>query len=412
MSYDSNIPAPQGAIKLSEVAVDRSQLEIDLLPGDSGIVALEQLRLIGVDALMRANYILHSDGQMLWDGSNLAFNADPALPTNMFFKILQTSGQAINRTFTLQMVGTTVANTTTAFKTIALSDGDLLYLEIDRETLLNTTSPTITVNNAVGGSSLTSGMTLKKISILGTPSIGIPALLSPKADTTLPNPMPTTMFIPLALCHHWTDSALTPYSDLLWIPHGIRWPALTTSTCGAVIVKGLEIYPSVFVHNLNDFQVALTDPTGVSVTGGIICIATPFTINQSITIPTGVTILGRGKYDGVGNQSTLSFITTGTLILSDHCRVKDLLITCVSNFGAVSTESAILFNGNRCIVDGCSFKFANTAGKAIGVKVAASDCKVMDSRFETVASGAYTANRYGISYASGNNNYDIDCEYT
>ena len=402
MAYDSNIPAPQGAIKLSEIAVDRSQLEIDLLPGDSGIVALEQLRLVAVDALMRANYILHSDGQMNWDGSNLIFNADPLLPTNLLFKLLQTSGQDVNRTVTLKMAGAS-STTTTAFQTIALADGDLLYLEIDRETLLNNANPTITVNNAVGGSSTATGMTLRKVNIS---SSGMPALVSPKAGTTLPNPMPTTMFIPLALCHYWVDSNSVPYHDLLWIPHGIRWPSQTLSTVGAIVVKGIEIYPSAFVHSLTDFQTALTS---LATTGGIICIASPFTINQSVSVPSGVTILGRGKYDGAGNQSTLTFTTTGTLILSDHCRVKDLRVACASNFGAVSQENAILFNGDRCIVDGVTFTFANVAGKAVGIKVAANNCKTQDSRFEGVASSAV---RVGISYASGNNNYDIDCEYT
>ena len=396
MTYDGNVPAPQGAVKLSEIVVDRDQAVIDVQSGDSSIVLVEQLRGVITDLLMRNNYMLHSEGIIDWDSAgNLAFN-DTGVLNNIIFTVLQTPARTA-RNVNLVMQATLGANDATHFNTIALANDELLYIEIDRSLLLANQTGTITLANAVGGGSLVSGQTVRKISLAS----GIPALFSPKVGT------PTTLFIPLCWRHDWGGTN----KDLLWIPHGIRWPQNTQSTLGAIIVRGLEIYPSAFVTTKAELKNAFTYIVGL--TGGIVCVSQSFAVDEVISIPAGVTLLGRTSLDSTANLSMLTMTSTGGFTMGARARVKDLFFNCQSGFGQTTDRVVLTASGGRGVIDNCAFTFANTATAgtygAIGVQFASNFNRVLGCKFNSVAALAY---RLGVQYQSGAYNSDIECEYT
>ena len=410
MSYDQNIPAPQGAVKLSEIAVDRIQPVININPGDSSIVMAEQLRAVLTDALMKESYFLHSNGIIDWlvdlgGVGTLVFN-DSHNVNDIVFTILQTPDNVIPTSFNLVLHGTDGTENSSNFKSLTLVDDDLLYIEIDRALLL-AGGNTVAISNGVNYAG-TIGQRLVKVNL----SNGLPQLHSPVYDSLAPGAMPTTLFIPLCWRHG-------PSNDLLWIPHGILWPQNTDSTLGAIITRGLEIYPSAFVKNLIDFQMALAQ---FGSTGGIICVIQPFALDTNYSIPSGITLLGRSSFDGTtGVPGSLNPLNTSSiivgpgkgLILLTGARVKDLNFLGTEHFGQYADESMIEINGGYGIIENCSFTFQNTSRTgpygAIGVNINSSYNKVVNCKFNDVISPDY---HNGVFYGSGDHNYDLECQYS
>ncbi len=247
MAYDSNIPNMQGAIKASEIAIDRPQDIIKTVTGDSGIVATEQIiRALG-GSLRRINYILFSDNVITWDGSNIKFGTLTnnskitfrLLQTEDFINQYPTSGAGFVPPTTIDLVlqGSNSSDSPTAFNTVPLAPNTVLYLELDRNTILNSsgTSGIVTIQNAISGGSIVPGTTART-ALMGAAS-GMPHLTSQISGNT------QTFYIPIAMHHQWTDG-VTTYDDLLWIPHGIRWVKNTQSTLGATITsQGVGLVP-------------------------------------------------------------------------------------------------------------------------------------------------------------------------
>lgn len=419
-NYDDPKNLPQGSPKISEVFTDRALDIIETSIGESGIKVYEQLlRVIG-DALQRTNYLLYSAGQVTWDGANLWFTntgSSGGTAANILFRFLQTEDIHENgidpitgkdnvpspRTITLTLTGNAAAPSTTEFQSIPMLSGDVLYLELDRNTLLSS-SGNIVVTNAVNGGSGSTGATLRKVNI----STGLPALTS---DYTQPlGSQSNTLIIPLATRIDSTVGATT-YHDLWWIPHGIRWPLGITSTVGAVIVDGMEAYASLIVPRQYSLANALTL---LAPTGGIILLDTSITIPSStnLTIPSGVTILGRSMLDpSQPGATTITLGSNSSLVMSDRTKLFMIGIITDTSSGVLSNYQAVQMTGGSEIRD-CNFQ-VNTAsnvtyhGSAIGVT--GSQNRIYNCRFTNLGSATY---RVGIEYISGSNNADIDSQFT
>lgn len=343
MAYDSQIPLPQGATKVSEIFTDRAQPILSTRVGESGITVLEQLVSMNADAMRRQSYLLNSSGNITWTGTSIFFNAD-AQANNAVLKLLQTDDPTY-RTVNLILQGTTGANDATHFNNIAMANGDLLYLEIDWaviQPLLAGAAGNIILNNAVGGGSVTTGYTVRKIN-LSSNTVGMPQLnkvLFGAAGST-------TFFIPLAWRNDVTVG-LNTFENVYWIPHGIRWPQGVSSQLGAVIVQGFDTYPEYFITSQADLLSAITILSGGE--GGVLLVTQPFSITQSIAMPDNVLLLGRSP-----NKNFINFTTGGSLVLGNFVQLKDLGFSCAGNFGTTSTEYMVQPSGNNSMISNCSF---------------------------------------------------------
>jgi hypothetical protein len=226
----------------------------------------------------------------------------------------------------------------------------------------------------------------------------------PALSTQLSGPT-TTFYVPLAMRIDWTDG-INSYQDLWWIPHGIRWPENTLSTLGAVIVSGLEVYPSVFVDDELQLMQAVTDLTP---TGGVICVESNITIDTAITIPDGVTLLSRSETAQNTNPAILTFVPGGSLIMGNNSRLFDLYLVGSSTFGVSSNASMVQAANDKCEIRNCMFNFGNASGLARGVLVTGTNNRIYNCKFLNCSADSW---RTGIEYNAGSNNVDIDSEFT
>lgn len=199
------IDQQQGAVKASEISVDTAQPLLSTQSRDNLDLVLDRVRKTSADAFRRVGTFLLSSGNISWTGSNIVFQGN-----NIMFKMLQNETQ---KTVTLTMVGG--AHSAVTFNTIALADGDIAYIELDRAQVEANTN--VIIENGPGGS-LTPGKTLKVVN----QSVGLPALDSPDAAPQ------GTIAIPLAM---------RIGTNLWWHMHGIYWPQNSSSMLGAVITS-------------------------------------------------------------------------------------------------------------------------------------------------------------------------------
>lgn len=393
MAYDDIKDKNQGSPKISEVFTDRQLDIISTQIGESGIKVLEQLVRISGDALRKTNYILWSPGFIKWDGSTIYFD-DASRENDIYFRLLQTE-QSAPRTIDLIMQASTTANSVNRFKTVSLANGELLYLELDRSTILGS-SGSVDLENAVGGGSGVTGKTVKKVALSAIS--GMPALLSPLGGNT------QTFYVPIAMRIDWTDGMDT-YQDLWWIPHGIRWPMNVSSSLGSVIVKGFETWPTTFVRSQLELQNAISNLTP---TGGIILVTEPFDIDTTITIPSGVSLVGRSDYIGGTNPSTLSVLPGGSLILQNRSKLERLFIRSGTSFGLSNNESMILMSGTRGVIEGCELTLTKPDTgpfEAKAVSITGNDNRLFNCKINNVVGATF---KIGIEYVSGTNNIDVD----
>jgi hypothetical protein len=248
----TNIPANQGAIKQSELFTDNPQPLLNIQTGDDGMTLVEQLRRVASDALRRLGLVLTSrdlgaftPGDITWSGTAIQFPPS----TSIVLKLLQSEASQTTGGVPVDLIMTYGgSNTPTAFSSITLNNGDIVYVEIERE--LIPTSPSTTVGgitsvqvplyNAAGGGSINNGLTVKVAQTL-------PALAAPQGAVQ------GTICIPIAIR---VDSALW------WIPHGIFWPAGTSSPLGAVVTSTIAPVKSIIEYHSMGAQ----DPYGYNST--------------------------------------------------------------------------------------------------------------------------------------------------
>lgn len=369
----TDIALPQGAIKSSEVSLD---LVLDIIQsniGADGMTALTQILGVAGDAARKTAYILNSNGSVIWDGTNLTFN-NGITGTNVVLRLLQPnpSGPMV---VDLTMAGSTSAPSPTTFQSIPLANNDLLYIEIDRATLL-ASAGVLTVQNAVNGGSGTSPVTLHKVNM--SSSSGMPAL------TNAANGATQTLYIPLAC-------KLNGTTDLYWIPHGIRWPAGTSTTLGAIIESGLETWPDYYVSSEAQLVAAVT---ALSSSGGVICVDAGFTIDTTIPIPANTILVGRGF-----TRSILTIAATGLITLGNHSELRCLSILCSAAFAGAADQDMVRITGAQAIVRDCYMEPQNTgvSHAASCINVQGNDARVINTEFHNTTGSAY---RNGIN-ASG-----------
>jgi len=397
MAYDDIKAKNQGSVKQSEVFSDK---ELDIIKaniGETGIKVIEQLIRVSGDALRRLNYILWSPGRIRWDGTTIHFDSDTR-DNDIYLRLLQTE-EAAPRTIDLKMNGSQIANTTDEFLNIDLADGELLYLELDRDTILSS-SGSVDLENAVGGGSVVGGYTVKKASI--SSSSGMPALITPEGGNT------QTFYIPIAMRVDWNDG-FDSHQDIWWIPHGIKWPMGTTSTMGSVIVKGLETWPTAYVRSQAEL---IQEITALGGNGGIILATSPFNIDTSITIPAGVTFAGRTDISISGNNNAINLLPGGRIILSDRSRLERLYFRSSTSFGASANERMVQMSGERAYIENCEFEVTKPdtgPSEAICVYVDGNENRLNNCRFNSVVGTTY---KIGIDYISGSNNIDLDSMFT
>lgn len=385
MAYNDQISKEQGAFKISEAFTDH---ELDIIQteiGESGIEVIERMLRIQGDAFRKSSYILHSEGRINWTGDQLQFDSD-ARANDIILRLLQTedaNGAVKPRTIDLKIIGHISTNSEQTFNTIDMANGDLLYLELDRDQVFAAASGSGEVNhlelhNAVGGLSIYTGATVKKVNL--SSSSGMPAI---EMDSTGFN---GSFCIPLAMRVDWTDDIDT-YQDIWWIPHGIRWPANVRSTVGAVIVQGFETLPSVFVRNITEFNQAITDLTS---TGGIICLQNNITIDSQITVPADVHIFGRSASGAGSNPANIIMATGGQLIMSDRSRLWNVFIAATSLYGTSGTaedNTLVKVVGQNVSLEKCWFQLNNASGSARCIDFEGSDGRAIQCTFENSFSG-------------------------
>lgn len=235
----------QGAVKLSEIATDNALPSITTAISEDALTVLNQLYKLALDG--HNSFHMFSDGRMRWLGQTLWFNSDNRA-NKLVVRLLKLAGTT--RTIDLILHNDLVSNTATTFNNIALSNGDLLYLEIHKSQLA---SGSITVENAVNGGSVVSGKTLRKVNL--TSSTGMPAInIDLSGDGEYLN-------IPIAFRYDWNNGVIDLH-DLMWAPSGERWKDDTTVEIGAstAISSGGAI--------LNFLEVSLKAWDGEVDTGG------------------------------------------------------------------------------------------------------------------------------------------------
>ena len=383
MNYDSTRPANSGDTKLSEIAIDRTPKVFDTAgPQTNALVTSEVAFDTLAELARRQNYILHSQGNMNWSGTQLRFD-DSAIGNNILLEILSSEG-VTNHSFTLQMNGSTTANGTNTFEFFNLTDGDLLYMELNSALLVDS-GTAFALDNAASGTGTTVGKRLLKTTV----AAGMPKITQSPTGGTIFN-------IPLAMVKLNT---LLGTNDIFWIPHGIRWPAGTVSNLGAVIVEGPQPWADHFASSQATLQSAIASCSVAG--GGIILITAPFSVSTTIAIPANTKLLGRGP--GV-NQLTMvngSLLTLGGTFAS----MQSVAVVAQSGFAG----TMVAFNASNCNMRECYFDISACTDVATNIAV---NLNQSNSRMYNcgIHLGSPSVNKIGINYQTGATgpNTDVD----
>jgi len=394
MSYNSQIPDQQGAVKSSEIFTDQQLEIIKNNVGDTVLASLQGMMKPISDAVRYNNFVLHSTGQMFWQNTlgttSIKFDSD-SRANNIVLTLYVMDESAVSRTVDVIVPGTTGSNSLTAFNSITLAANELVYLEISRANLLAATSGTpsstpgqLILENGITGGSTASGKRVLKTTLTGT--AGMPAMIADMNSLTQSNSQ--TVNIPLAVRYDWTDG-LTTFPDLWWIPHGIRWPSNVRSVVGAVVVSGFEALPNYFVRSELELTQALT---ALSSDGGIIVPTQSFSITGAITVPPNVTIMGRSsKYNGINNAKIT--VTNGSgFVLQSNASLTNLPIIVQAAFGSSGVANVVSLSASGSSVSNCEFSLLSTTPLNLGntrcVTINASYCKVQENFFTSSVAGA------------------------
>lgn len=380
MNYDDQRPANSGDTKLSEVAVDRKMPLDDTSAAQSNaLVELQNAMQAIVELARKSTFILRSAGNINWTGSEIRFD-DSAQPNDAILEILGSDG-SVNPSFQLKMAGTISAPTTNTFLNIPLNDGDLLYMELNSSLLVDQ-GTLFQLDNAVNGGGSTIGKRVLKTTI----AAGLPKIKQNAAGGTVFN-------IPLAIRRG---------TDIWWVPHGIRWPAGTVSTLGAVIIQGISPWPDHFVDSEATLDQAITSCAAAG--GGIILIKGSFSITTNKTIPNNTMILGRGGGSSpttpictINCTGTAHFIMSGYFSSMEHVNIL-----------ADSTFTGTLLvmgPGFGCTVERCNFDM--TACTNVNTNIAVQLGGNGQRMYRNFIRGT-SGNKIGISYVGNNDTTDVD----
>lgn len=380
MNQKTPRPAQSGDTKLSEIAVDEV---IPLIQGsgaqDNALSTVETAFKALTEIARRQNYFLRSNDIVSWDGAQIRFDGNSPTPTDVFLEFFATEG-SINPAFQVKMQGSISVNDATHFLDLPLADGDLLYLELDSALLVDQGS-LFTIGNGVNGGSGVTGLRLLKSPI---------ATAMPKIQLSITNGG-SLFYIPLALRRG---------TDILWIPHGIRWPTGTTSRLGAIVVEGLQAYPELFAKTQTQLQNAITTLSAGG--GGVILITDAFTINSVINIGSNVKILGRGL-----GKNAITLLNGSGFIMGSNSELSNLSL--IANAAFTGTMVSIV--GDKNILMDCKLNLTGTTNVATNkaVNIQGNWNRLYNSAIVAVASPLL---RIGVNFQTGANNAAVDTTYT
>jgi uncharacterized protein YaiE (UPF0345 family) len=426
MAYDDDILLNQGAVKASEIFMDRANNLVGSSVGSSGVRVIEKSLDTISTLLSKQSLVLTSTGRIEWKSTALSaeivFDKDTAFvpATDIVVYILQNENGSSQKTYKVTIQGASAASPT-HFKTITINNNELIYIEIKKSELLASGGNLIITNGIdyIG----TEGKRLKK-TLVDPATQGMDQLLNPiSLLNETPSGTDTTMYIPLALRVDFQLTSGVIEKNIWWVPHGIRWPSGTTSTIGAVIVDGSQVYPNYFVAaNENTLAQAISTINGTASGGGVILIWGDITLTSAYTIPANVILMGRGFVN-----HTVTLGAGGSITLGNYCRLQDLKIVMSSNgyvqtanfceisgvnfygnsnFGTIGNESMLKIQGSNNIVKSCQFNWANTTSlNAFGINIVGNENRIRDCKFLGVASSAF---KTGVRYFSGSGNTDTD----
>ena len=391
MTFDSQRPNNQGDTKLSEIAIDAT---VPLYSGSGpqqNAFLTQQVAFQAInEAVRRQNFILHSDGtsQFTWDGTNLRFDTN-AVANTIDLEFLATENVTYP-TFEVQLVGSATANGTQAFQFIPMSDGDLVYLELDSTQLVGQAGSPFALYNAINGGGTHVGLRVLKQPM----TIAMPQLQIGSSGSG------SLFYIPLVMRRG---------NNLLWIPHGLVWTPNTTSPLGSVSTVA---YPEFFVASQVALQTAITDLAALG--GGVILITAPFNISSAITISNGIKLLGRGTGQEVGgggssSKNALTFLNGGSLILQDNCELANLDMIANSAFTGTMIHINNATASGKSLLTNCFIDF--TAPSNVNTNIAVKIDGNWNRLWQCTINGVTSSNKIGIVYNTGSNNADVDTNY-
>ena len=191
----SVIDKSQGAIKLSEVAVDNAQPVINTVEREDGLTVIERLRRLVTDSFRRHTVLLASSATISWTGGSLQITDGVSI--TLLLLAAPDSASASFNTITYTSSGTT---------NWAIDDGDIVYIELERSLL-----------DASGAITLTDG--INSTGTVGCRIRKAPPQTIPFIDDLNDGSPQGTLMIPIAVRHDSYDAK----KNLWWVPHGILW---------------------------------------------------------------------------------------------------------------------------------------------------------------------------------------------
>lgn len=390
MTFDSQRPNNQGDTKLSEIAIDAT---VPLYSGSGpqqNAFLTQQVAFQAInEAVRRQNFILHSDGtsQFTWDGTNLRFDTN-AVANTIDLEFLATENVTYP-TFEVQLVGSATANGTQAFQFIPMSDGDLVYLELDSTQLVGQAGSPFALYNAINGGGTHVGLRVLKQPM----TIAMPQLQIGSSGSG------SLFYIPLVMRRG---------NNLLWIPHGLVWTPNTTSPLGSVSTVA---YPEFFVASQVALQTAITSLNSVG--GGVILITGPFNVSSAISIPNNIKILGRGQGQvvagGATSKNAITFLNGGQFNLANNCELANLDLIADSAFTGTMIHMNNSTTSGKSQLTNCFIDF--TAPSNVNTNIAVQIDGSWNRLFECSINGVAATSKIGIVYNTGTNNADVDTSY-
>jgi hypothetical protein len=377
----SNRPANSGDTKLSEVAVDNNlPLDASSTAQSNALTELTVAMQAIVEAVRKQNYVLRSNGNIFWTGTQIRFD-DSAQANDIVFEVLGTEG-SVNRSFTLTLPGSASANSNTTYEFLPLVDGNMLYLELNSSLLIDSGTNFVVTNAVNGGGSPTPGLRL-----LSTPiASGLPAINQSSTGGTIFN-------IPLAIARG---------TDIWWVPHGIRWPAGTVSTLGAIIIQGITPWPTNYVLNEAQLNQAITACAAAG--GGIILINGAFSITTAKTIPQNTKLLGRGGGSPAGGSfQAINMVNGSTINMTNNfSSMEGVQLIADSTF----TGTMLSIGGFGCTVRECNFDLVPCSN--VSTNIAINFGGTGNRLYHNFIRGTSLTNKVGIKYVGGSDTTDVD----
>lgn len=284
---------------------------------------------VGDEQEDRSGY-LRSDDTVSWDGAQLTFTQDIVL-------------EFVNtKTGTLHKHKVLAANSP-----IAVANGESIWVLIDRTNV----NETLTYHN--------SG------------SLAIPAQTQPNKE--------------VFVFFRRVDALGVQYLHIPFHKQIIA-PGQTVHL-GAGPTSTTEGIPNISVTSQAELIAAIATLTN----GGVILIASPFSISTDVTVTSKILLQGRLGF------SVLTVATGGRLILNDEARIRDLELA-----NSKTSGELVLASGNKTQIETCRFTL-NSADSVTGVKWTGS---MNDVRF-TIFSGVVGGSAVAIEAFSGTDNEDF-----